>query len=222
MKFLSLTLALMGLYVQQASAVYWYFLRYYTPSDTVQFTKFSMEMIAPTLASAGTYYLWPGLQDVGTSGVYQSVLDGRSGDWWIGAGWCCSDPTVAWGSGFNVAAGGVITIDMVLDPTSTNWTTTLSYGSTTVVDVLPIGYKNMNQALFTLELYTEAWNLSVISPLVFKNVEMVVNTTETSWCTDAPENYDSSTTYALTNVVATVSGGSTHCTIAEVNMKGPA
>jgi len=28
-----------------------------------------LEMIAPTLASAGTYYLWPGLQDVGTSGI---------------------------------------------------------------------------------------------------------------------------------------------------------
>jgi hypothetical protein len=23
------------------------------------------------------------------SGVYQEVLDGRSGTWWIGAGWCC-------------------------------------------------------------------------------------------------------------------------------------
>lgn len=32
---------------------------------------------------------------------------------------------------------------MVLDPTSTNWTTTLSYGSTTVVDVLPIGMSSL-------------------------------------------------------------------------------
>ena len=48
-----------------------------------------MEMVVPKLPKAGTYYLWPGLQDTGGTGVYQEVLDGRSGTWWIGAGWCC-------------------------------------------------------------------------------------------------------------------------------------
>ena len=28
-----------------------------------------MEMVVPTLQQAGTYYLWPGLQDVNTTGI---------------------------------------------------------------------------------------------------------------------------------------------------------
>ena len=32
-----------------------------------------MEMVVPTLQQAGTYYLWPGLQDVGTTGNAQSI-----------------------------------------------------------------------------------------------------------------------------------------------------
>lgn len=48
-----------------------------------------MQMTVPKLQKAGTYYLWPGLQDTANTGVYQSVLDGRSGTWWIGSGWCC-------------------------------------------------------------------------------------------------------------------------------------
>ena len=92
------------------------------PHQFIEEVQFSMQMVVPTLQKAGTYYLWPGLQDTGNtgsfnlarristveaneilrSGVYQEVLDGRSGTWWIGAGWCCSNPSLAWGSGFNV------------------------------------------------------------------------------------------------------------------------
>lgn len=61
-----------------ASAATWYFLRYYTPSGA-KFTSLSGEMVIPTLPKAGTYYLWPGLQPTDNSGVYQNVLDGRSG-----------------------------------------------------------------------------------------------------------------------------------------------
>lgn len=60
-------------------------------------------MSVPTLKEAGTFYLWPGLQDSGGTGVFQEVLDGRSGTWWIGAGWCCSNPSLSWGGGFNVS-----------------------------------------------------------------------------------------------------------------------
>ncbi len=54
-----------------------------------------MKMTAPKLQKKGTYYLWPGLQDTANTGVYQEVLDGRSGTWWIGAGWCCSFVSLA-------------------------------------------------------------------------------------------------------------------------------
>lgn len=73
-------------FASQASAATWYFLRYYTPSGA-KFTSFSGQMVIPPLPQAGTYYLWPGLQPTDNSGVYQNVLDGRSGTWWIGSGW---------------------------------------------------------------------------------------------------------------------------------------
>ncbi|KAI4594810.1 hypothetical protein KJ359_007613 [Pestalotiopsis sp. 9143b] len=73
-------------FASQASAATWYFLRYYTPSGA-KFTSFSGDMVIPPLPQAGTYYLWPGLQPTDNSGVYQNVLDGRSGTWWIGSGW---------------------------------------------------------------------------------------------------------------------------------------
>lgn len=85
-----------------ASAVTWYYLDFTTPSGSY-ITSFSGTMVAPTLPQAATYYLWPGLQPAGNTGVLQQVLDGRSGEWWIGSGWCCSDPSLAWGSGFNGA-----------------------------------------------------------------------------------------------------------------------
>lgn len=81
------------LFTGQASAATWYFLRYYTPSGA-KFTSFSGEMVIPALPQAGTYYLWPGLQPTDNTGVYQNVLDGRSGTWWIGSGWCCSNPSL--------------------------------------------------------------------------------------------------------------------------------
>jgi hypothetical protein len=48
-----------------------------------------MQMVAPNLQQAGVYYVWPALQDDSVTGVYQEVLDGRSGEWWISPGWCC-------------------------------------------------------------------------------------------------------------------------------------
>jgi hypothetical protein len=100
MQFLRTSLAVL-LAVQYAAAATWcvpstsispicssvlrrYFLEYHTPSGA-QFTSFSGTLVAPKLPGAGTYYLWPGLQPADNSGVLQQVLDGRSGEWWIGA-----------------------------------------------------------------------------------------------------------------------------------------
>jgi hypothetical protein len=75
---------------------------YKTPTNTY-ISSFSGKLVAPTLPGAATYYLWPGLQPPDNAGVLQQVLDGRSGEWWIGSGWCCSNPSLSWGSGFNGA-----------------------------------------------------------------------------------------------------------------------
>lgn len=213
----SILFALVALFLQHATAVTWYFLRWYTPGTDYEFMQFSMEMVAPTLPQAGTYYLWPGLQDVGTSGVYQEVLDGRSGTWWIGAGWCCGNPSLSWGGGFNVANGATITIDMTRG--DVDWTSTITQGTQTVTDVFPLAYKNMNQALLAIELYGVTWDFGA---LTWNNVVMVVNTTQTAWCTDAPQNYNSATKYTMSTPVVTTANGVTTCTIAQVNMAGPA
>ncbi|KAF9741455.1 hypothetical protein PMIN01_00994 [Paraphaeosphaeria minitans] len=75
------------------SAATWYFLSYNLPSSQA-FLSFSGTMQIPKLPKAGTYYLWPGLQPTDSSAVYQNVLDGRSGTWWIGNDWCCSNPSL--------------------------------------------------------------------------------------------------------------------------------
>jgi len=93
MKSLAVLYVVVSLWFTQATAVTWYYLRYWTPADDISFTNFSMKMVIPSLPQAATYYLWPGLQDVNTTGVFQPVLDGRSGTWWISPGWCCSYTT---------------------------------------------------------------------------------------------------------------------------------
>ena len=75
--------------IANVHATTWYFLTFNPPSGQ-RFTAFSGDMGIPKLPEAATYYLWPGLQPTDNSGVYQNVLDGRSGTWWFGSGWCCS------------------------------------------------------------------------------------------------------------------------------------
>lgn len=129
MLFSILFLALTIFAASPVSAAIWYFLRYYTPSGA-KFTSFSGDMVIPTLPKAGTYYLWPGLQPTDNSGVYQNVLDGRSGTWWFGSGWCCSNPSLPWGSGFNTYAGETVSFANTLRTDNSGWTTTVVHKST--------------------------------------------------------------------------------------------
>lgn len=124
----------------QSSAATWYFLRYYTPSGA-EFTSFSGDLVIPALPQAGTYYLWPGLQPTDGSGVYQNVLDGRSGTWWIGSGWCCSNPSLPWGGGFNTYAGETVTFSNTLSSDDSGWTSTLtsSANGASVTDTFALG-----------------------------------------------------------------------------------
>lgn len=148
---LALSLSLLSL-LNPVSAVTWYFLTYY-PASGAYFTEFSGSMVVPTLPAAATYYLWPGLQPTDGSGVYQNVLDGRSGTWYFGSGWCCSNPTLAWGSGFNTYAGETNTFSNVRVD-DTNWQTTIVHGSTGTTDVntFALADKSFNQAIFAIEL----------------------------------------------------------------------
>lgn len=153
--------ALLAAAVSPASAVSWYFLTYY-PGSGASFTQLSGSMVVPTLPAAATYYLWPGLQPTDNSGVYQNVLDGRSGTWYFGSGWCCSNPSLGWGSGFNTYAGETNTFNNSRVD-GTNWQTTIVHGSTgtTDVDDFALASKSFNQAIFAIELLVHCMSFLV-------------------------------------------------------------
>ncbi|KAF1958365.1 hypothetical protein CC80DRAFT_469354 [Byssothecium circinans] len=214
--FLSIILTLFAL-LSPTSAATWYFLRYYLPS-TQSFLSFSGTMTIPRLPRAGIYYLWPGLQPTDNTGVYQNVLDGRSGTWWIGSGWCCSNPSLPWGSGFNVYQGDNVVFSNTKDASGRTWTSTLTKGSTTVRNSFALGGKTFNQAIFAIELTSVTWDFGA---LVWRDVVITSSGTDTKWCTNAPENYNGATNYALAGVSASVSGNVVTCRIGTVTLSPP-
>ncbi|ORY63389.1 uncharacterized protein BCR38DRAFT_516698 [Pseudomassariella vexata] len=215
----TLLLTLLSL-TSQASAATWYFLRYYTPSGS-KFTSFSGDLVIPTLPQAGTYYLWPGLQPTDGSGVYQNVLDGRSGTWWIGSGWCCSNPSLPWGGGFNTYAGETVTFNNALTSDGSGWASTLTRKATGAVvsDTFALASKSFNQVLFAIELTGVSWDFG---PLEFKNVKITSTGTDSSWCDDSPENYGSASVFSISGVKASVSGSVVTCTMTSVILEKPA
>lgn len=101
---------------------------------------------------------------------YQNVLDGRSGTWWIGSGWCCSNPSLPWGGGFNTYQGESVTFSNVKDSSGNTWTSKLTRGSSTATDSFALGSKTFNQVLFAIELTGVSWDFGA---LVFNNVVIV-------------------------------------------------
>ncbi|KAI8239501.1 hypothetical protein K4K55_001768 [Colletotrichum sp. SAR 10_96] len=203
------------------SAVTWYFLRYY-PASGQKFTSFSGDMVIPTLQQAGVYYLWPGLQPTDNSGVYQNVLDGRSGTWWFGSGWCCSNPSLPWGGGFNTYGGETVSFANKLKADGSAWTTTVVRQSNgqSVVNDFALADKSFNQVLFAIELYDVSWDFG---PLEFKNIVIKSEGgSDSSWCNSSPQNYNSATTYTMSGVSASVSGTTVTCTIQSVTLQSPA
>ncbi|KAI9736632.1 MAG: hypothetical protein M1834_000836 [Cirrosporium novae-zelandiae] len=220
MRFASLFTLIINLYVCGVYGVTWYFLEYNPSGSGQYFTEFSGTMEIPTLPQAGVYYLWPGLQPTDNSGVYQNVLDGRSGTWWLGSGWCCSNPSLAWGSGFNIDGGDTATFSNVKG--TGNWTSTLTKGSTgdTVTDNFALTSKNFNQAIFAIELYDETWDFG---SLTFTDVTIVATGSDSStWCDTTPTNYNNAAEFTVSGATATVSGTTVTCHIDTVELIGPA
>ncbi|KAF7289286.1 Aldehyde dehydrogenase [Mycena indigotica] len=205
---------------QYAAAQTWYFLTFFTPPGSY-ITSYSGSFVAPTLPQAATYYLWPGLQPSDNAGVLQPVLDGRSGTWWIGSGWCCSNPSLPWGSGFNVANGQTVRFSLKVNSISGGtWATNLtSSAGGAATGSFPLPTHPMNQAIIAIELYNVAWNFGQFA---FSNVVIVANTTSTSWCTNGPTNYQKAAVVSMSTPTATVSGGQTTCSIASVILVRPA
>jgi len=122
------TLLLAGVASVEAAAT-WYFLRYFPPEGQ-KFTSLAGEMVIPSMPEPATYYLWPGLQPADSSGVYQNVLDGRSGTWFFGSGWCCQDPLWLWGGGFNTTPGETVHFANDLTADGRMWTSRISKPTT--------------------------------------------------------------------------------------------
>ncbi|KAK2753903.1 hypothetical protein FQN54_007262 [Arachnomyces sp. PD_36] len=217
MRLTSLLVTTVALIVQQATAATWYFLTYYPP-DGGQFINFSGDMVIPPLPAAAYYYLWPGLQPTDGSGVYQNVLDGRSGSWWFGSGWCCQNPSLPWGGGFNTYEGDTVSFSNTL--VDSTWETTVTSPSgEAVTDSFDLTSKSFNQALFAIELTDVSWDFG---PLAFRNVVIEATGTTTDWCSETPANYNDATVYSVTGISATVNGDTVTCTIEEIVLESPA
>ena len=98
----------------------WHFLTYNPPANQ-KFISYSGHLVAPPINKPATYYLWPGLQATDNSGVFQPVLDGRSGGWYFGSGWCCSNPSLPWGGGFVALPGDSLGWNYMLSDTEKTW-----------------------------------------------------------------------------------------------------
>lgn len=162
--------ALAGSLLPVVRATTWYFVTFNPPSGEY-FTSLSGNLVAPTLPSAATYYLWPGLQPTDNSGVYQNVLDGRSGTWWFGSGWCCSNPSLPWGGGFNVANGATVSFSNAKQSDG-SWTSTVKDPSTggSATNNFALQGKNFNDGVFAIELDGPSWNFG---QLAFSNIVIV-------------------------------------------------
>ena len=99
-------------------------------------------------------------------------------------GWCCGNPDLALGPGLLMAVlGDCIHFTYDRDVGGVYWNTTLTLNNdprTTVIDSYLLAYKSFDQVLFAIELYDQAWNFGSV---IFKNVVITTNTTDTSWCT---------------------------------------
>ncbi|KAK4500931.1 hypothetical protein PRZ48_009123 [Zasmidium cellare] len=76
--------------------------------------------------------------------------------------------------------------------------------------------KRLNQALFAVELYDNSWDFGNV---VFQDVEVVAETTETSWCTANPQYSD--VTIDFEGVSSSQSGGFVTCSIQQVTLSPP-
>ncbi|KAI1244896.1 hypothetical protein MGN70_014774 [Eutypa lata] len=74
----------------------------------------------------------------------------------LGSGWCCSNPSLPWGGGFNTYGGETVAFSNVLD--GDQWTSTLTRRSSgeVVTDNFALASKSFNQALFAIELPAQA------------------------------------------------------------------
>ncbi|KAK7623654.1 hypothetical protein BKA81DRAFT_412039 [Phyllosticta paracitricarpa] len=162
----------------------WYEVHFATiphPEPVQFFFDFSGQMVIPKLVSPGAYYVFPGMQPrYPGGGIYQNVLDGRSGIWNFASGvmdWVLSDVTPGRGDGFHVYAGETVTFDNKWDHPGdphTGWTSTITHDSTgtTRRNSWPIGDRFWNQAVFAIEVYGNAWDFG---PLEFRNVVIGVS-----------------------------------------------
>lgn len=102
---------------------------------------------------------------------------------------------------------------------SGTWSTSLSSGGNTATGSFALPGKAMNQAILAIELYDTAWDFG---SLTFTNVVITANTASTSWCTNGPANYNNAAVVSISRPTATVSGGTSTCSIASITLVRPA
>lgn len=206
------TTVLFSMFASVASQT-WYTLGFYSGSYYI--TGLSGVMIAPRRPSfSGTYYVWPGLQPK-ANGVLQEVCDGRSGSWWMGSGWCCSNPSLPWGSGISVNPGDQVTFSNV-GTSSGTWTCSVSKpGTAAAVSTFALGTINpMSYAYFAVELYSVGWDFG---PVIYENVQIQTNDPSTSICSQSL-SVSGSTGYVINGVSSSSNSQGALCTYSSIYM----
>ncbi|KAK8255254.1 hypothetical protein HDK77DRAFT_423886 [Phyllosticta capitalensis] len=173
------------------------------------FVELAGQMIVPRLPHAGEYYIFPAMQPWQGGGIYQSVLDGRSGKWSFVNGWCCA-------KGFPCSSPFSSKWDHAGDPRA-GWTNVIKHESTgtTKTTHVNLGGKFFNQVLFGIELYNQHWDFGWLE---FKNIVIRSNGRDTKWCTTPISD---TAIFEIAKPVATVDRRGVTCFIAALVQKQP-
>ncbi|TVY44860.1 hypothetical protein LSUB1_G001872 [Lachnellula subtilissima] len=184
---------------------------WFQPAATITTLNVTM-VIPSIPASSGIHYIWPGLQPDSDLIVFQDVGGDEDGSGaWTFAEWeVDSNGTIrhktndidvkmkVLGTGVNVCPavypGDSIAISFDLDTATGTWLDewAITPGSTgkgagevfSITDVIvpesrAAAYGNLTEALFIIETYGGTWDFG---HLVFNDITIVAETTETDWC----------------------------------------
>ncbi|RDW68319.1 hypothetical protein BP5796_08976 [Coleophoma crateriformis] len=223
-----IVVALLALQVSAQTTYYTLLFSLASAGSQYGVTRFESTMVAPAVSTgSGSHSAWPGLEPESESFVYQNVLIDSGNQWYFFTEYCCS-PNVDYAPQLTYP-GDTIKSVFDLDTCSGEWTNTWSRtpGSTgsaagetagTTVSTNSFPSENtLSQAVFAIELQNSAaWDFGAV---VWSDITITANTTDTTWCT-SPETFGSFQ-YSMSSPVATVSGSSSTCFVANLIFESP-
>lgn len=202
--------------------------------------------VPPKLPSGGTPYLWPGLEPSNAATVLQPVLDGRGKHWYFGNA-LVGNPSGPYGGGVNTAPNDNLAFNMTNINGAGNWYISSANGNQFASYTYNIGVQMQageyshedrsevasklvqhpdctlfislicSTALFAVELYPgTTWDFG---NLVFRNVVITADGTDSRWCTSNIQTVNVKKTIA--GVRSSVANNVVTCTIDTLTLSPP-